>query len=77
MCPRFTTINFAGFITNFWAIKDAETYGLPYDYESIMHYSGTTFSVNGLNTIDTLDPKYQSVIGQKQLSKLVKNLTYK
>lgn len=38
----------------------------PYDYSSIMHYSGTAFTNRaGQLTIRTLDPTKQSVIGQR------------
>ncbi|KAH9498106.1 Blastula protease 10 [Bulinus truncatus] len=39
------------------------TYGLPYDYDSIMHYDEKTFSVNNTLTVHAKDPKYQKVIG--------------
>lgn len=36
-----------------------------YDFDSIMHYGSTTFQISsGLNTIETIDPTYQNVIGQ-------------
>jgi len=48
------------------------TFGQPYDYESIMQYEGQAASKNGGLTIQTLDPKYQSIIGKAEhLSKLV------
>lgn len=44
-------------------------YHVPYDYESIMHYSETSSSKNGKPTIITLDPAYQKKIGHgEQLS---------
>lgn len=39
-------------------------FGVKYDYESIMHYSDTAFSMNGQKTIITKDPAYQKVIGR-------------
>ncbi|VDP15374.1 unnamed protein product [Heligmosomoides polygyrus] len=41
----------------------ATTYDLPYDYTSIMHYGKTVYSFNGGITMQTLDPKYQDIIG--------------
>ncbi|ETN68440.1 astacin [Necator americanus] len=38
---------------------DAATYGVPYDYLSIMHYPKDANAVPGTITIETLDPKYQ------------------
>ena len=41
------------------------TYGTPYNYMSVMHYSKGGFSVNGEPTIVTLDPFYTDLIGQR------------
>ncbi|KAB7501141.1 Zinc metalloproteinase nas-7 [Armadillidium nasatum] len=43
------------------------TYGVSYDYESIMHYDKFTFSKNGYITIITKDSKYQDKIGNSQI----------
>ncbi|XP_063585563.1 protein SpAN-like isoform X2 [Penaeus indicus] len=55
-------------------------WGVPYDYKSDMHYSGKGFTKNGLNTIVTKDPRYQSVIGQRtglsHMDKLLANTMY-
>ncbi|XP_041349434.1 blastula protease 10-like [Gigantopelta aegis] len=46
------------------------TFGTPYDYSSIMHYSSTAFSKSDnplLITVQTNDPHVQMVIGQRSL----------
>jgi len=54
------------------AVPNSLTLGQPYDYESIMQYEGKAGSKNGGLTIQTLDPKYQQIIGKAEhLSKLV------
>ncbi len=37
--------------------------GETYDYLSVMHYDSTAFSRNGLNTIETVQPGFTSLIG--------------
>ncbi|XP_014665613.1 PREDICTED: blastula protease 10-like [Priapulus caudatus] len=57
--------------TNFLKYPGSETrnYGVPYDYTSVMHYSGTAFSKDPLDlnriTIKTIDPLMQTRIGQR------------
>ncbi|XP_050704661.1 protein SpAN-like [Eriocheir sinensis] len=41
------------------------TYGIPYDYSSDMHYGSTGFTNNGKTTIATLYPLAQELIGQR------------
>ena len=41
------------------------TYGLPYDISSDMHYGAIGFSSNGQRTIETRNPDYQKTIGQR------------
>jgi hypothetical protein len=42
----------------------AHNWGSNYDYWSIMHYEPRAFSANGQFTIQTRDPRMQTVIGQ-------------
>ena len=42
--------------------SEGETFGLPYDYKSIMHYQEYSSSKNGQITIETLDPSMQKVM---------------
>ncbi|XP_025092948.1 zinc metalloproteinase nas-13-like [Pomacea canaliculata] len=52
--------NFEKYTTSF-----VNVFGIPYDYESVMHYGAKAFSVTGGDTIRTKNPKYQSVIGNR------------
>ncbi|KAK7475654.1 hypothetical protein BaRGS_00033080, partial [Batillaria attramentaria] len=44
----------------------ADTFGVAYDYRSIMHYGARDFSRNGDYTIRTKDPSFQRVIGNRE-----------
>ncbi|RCN43308.1 astacin [Ancylostoma caninum] len=49
---------------------DAVTYGVPYDYLSIMHYEKTAFANPRTLSMEPLNPKYLNIIGkQKEPSK--------
>ena len=43
---------------------DVDEFGLPYDFESVMHYGQFQNSKNKLRTIETLDPSKQEIIGK-------------
>merc|ERR1711990_371703 len=43
--------------------SEVSEFGLPYDFESVMHYSDTAYSKNGKKTIETIDPSKQDIIG--------------
>ncbi|XP_053288046.1 meprin A subunit beta [Pleuronectes platessa] len=57
-----------GFENNFEKVNktDSTVSGLPYDYNSVMHYGSEAFSNGNGSTIVTKDPKFQDVIGQRQ-----------
>ena len=47
---------------------EGDTFGVPYDYRSIMHYSRTTWTKNGANTMEAKYDTNQALGGQ-ELSK--------
>ncbi|VDM72859.1 unnamed protein product [Strongylus vulgaris] len=53
---------------NFRKLSPSEvtTYNVPYDYRSVMHYGARAFTKNGKITIETLDPKFQDIIGKSE-----------
>ena len=69
---RYVDIQFQnirpGMEPNFWKQprRHADTFGLPYDYSSVMHYGENSWSKNGQRTIVTKDQRYQNRIGQRQ-----------
>lgn len=46
------------------AANEVSHFGTSYDLDSIMHYSSNIFTNNGLNTIETVDPRQQYRIGR-------------
>ncbi len=58
----------AGHEGNFESVS--EFLDLPYDYNSIMHYSPHAFSKNGKKTIETLKPGGEAIGQQNRLSAL-------
>lgn len=47
-----------------YSSNEISDFGVPFDYWSIMMYSKNAFSNNGRDTITTLNPDYQNIIGQ-------------
>lgn len=45
--------------------EELSDFGTSYDFDSIMHTNSVAYSKNGLNTIETLDPKNMHKIGQR------------
>ncbi|CAG9772163.1 unnamed protein product [Ceutorhynchus assimilis] len=58
----------SGHENNFDKADDAKTtgYGVPYDFRSVMHYSGKAFSVNGKPTIIPKDSSKAEKMGQRE-----------
>lgn len=56
-----------GYEDNFRIVnKDvSSTHGVPYDYWSVMHYGKNEFTNGNGLTINTKDPTYQDIIGQR------------
>jgi len=44
----------------------SNTYGIPYNYKSVMHYDKLSWSKNEQVTMETLDPEYADVIGKSE-----------
>ncbi|XP_050704792.1 uncharacterized protein LOC126990276 isoform X10 [Eriocheir sinensis] len=65
---------------NKYSTSVVNTYGIPYDYSSDMHYGSTGFTNNGKSTIATLYPLAQELIGQRtglsHRDKLLANTMY-
>uniref|UniRef100_A0A7I5E5X6 Metalloendopeptidase n=2 Tax=Haemonchus contortus TaxID=6289 RepID=A0A7I5E5X6_HAECO len=57
---------------NYWSqfekvtSQEATTYGIPYDYRSVMHYGKKAFAFPGKISMQTTDPKFQDVIGHQK-----------
>jgi len=68
---NYITVVFANvkprFASQFKFQKKSSTYGVAYDYGSVMHYGGTSFSIDkrgGKKTMITKDPAWQDKIGK-------------
>jgi hypothetical protein len=48
------------------ADSETSTYGLPYTYESVMHYDAYAFTANGGITMQPKDSRFTSIIGTGQ-----------
>jgi len=59
--PENVKYNFKKYSSNY-----VNTYNVPYDYSSVMHYGGHAFSFNRGYTIKTRDPKHQTIIGNRK-----------
>ena len=46
--------------------SEVSEFGLPYDFESVMHYGANDYGKDGKRTIETYDPSKQDIIGKAQ-----------
>jgi len=46
--------------------NETSTYGVPYSFDSVMHYAKDAFSKNGEITLETIDPNMQEQIGNRE-----------
>ncbi|CAJ0573346.1 unnamed protein product, partial [Mesorhabditis spiculigera] len=44
--------------------EETTSYGIPYDYRSVMHYAEDAFARPSTISMETMDPKFQKVIGK-------------
>jgi len=58
-------VNNMGFNFDLKTPNETSTYGVPYNYDSVMHYGKDAFSKNGEITLETLDPDMQDRIGNR------------
>ncbi|KIH47335.1 hypothetical protein ANCDUO_22607 [Ancylostoma duodenale] len=65
----YETVSFPSSYENQFAkvlSPDAVTYGVPYDYLSIMHYEKTAFANPRTLSMEPLNPKYLDIIGKQK-----------
>ncbi|XP_022071529.2 meprin A subunit beta-like [Acanthochromis polyacanthus] len=48
-----------------FVVRETSALGVPYDYDSVMHYSNTSFNILWFPTIVTKLPQFTDVIGQR------------